>query len=253
MLVLVGIIFRGTAFTFRYYDPFSDRSHTLYTFVFKLFSLLTPFFLGITLGAVISGRLTTDPTLSFYQRFVSPWLGLFPFALGTFMILLFAYLAAVYLAGEPSDDNSGALFIRYSKRLLIALVAFGLVVFFAAELEGLHLFRLYLNSWISVVSAVFASVLVPAFLISLDKGYKNITRLVAGAQTGAILIGWFGIQYPVLVSLQNADSLTVYNTVAPDKTLSMMITALIVGLAVVIPLLLYLFKVFKFTKHGISD
>jgi cytochrome d ubiquinol oxidase subunit II len=247
MLVLFGIIFRGTAFTFRYYDPYSDRSHALYTFVFKLFSLLTPFFLGITLGAVISGRLTTDPELSFYQRFVNPWLGLFPLTLGVFMVLLFAYLAAVYLAGEPSDDDSGTEFIRYSKRLLVALVAFGLVVFFAAEVEGLHLFRLYLNSWISIVSAVFASLLIPASLISLKKGFKNITRLVAGAQTGAILIGWFGIQYPVLVSLKNTESLTVFNTVAPDKTLLMMIIALVVGLAVVIPLLIYLLKVFKFS------
>jgi cytochrome bd-type quinol oxidase subunit 2 len=42
----------------------------------------------------------------------------------------------------------------------------------------------------------------------------------------------------------------VYNTVAPDKTLLMMIIALIVGLAFVIPLLLYLFKVFKFSASG---
>lgn len=247
LLVLFGIIFRGTTFTFRYYDPFSDRSHNLYTFIFKLFSLLTPFFLGVTLGAVICGKLTTDPTLSFYERFVYPWLGLFPIALGIFMILLFAYLAAVYLAGEPTDNESNALFIRYAKRLLVALVAFGLVVFFTAELDGLHLFRKYLDSWISVVSAVFASVLLPVFIVSLNRGLKNITRLVAGAQTGAILIGWFGIQYPVLVSLNNTEPLTVFNTVAPDKTLLMMIIALIVGLALVIPLLVFLFKVFKFS------
>jgi cytochrome d ubiquinol oxidase subunit II len=82
MLVLFGIIFRGTAFTFRYYDPYSDRSHKVYTFVFKLFSLLTPFFLGLTLGAVISGRLSTDSSLSFYEGFIYPWLGIFPFAAG---------------------------------------------------------------------------------------------------------------------------------------------------------------------------
>ncbi len=248
MLVLFGIIFRGTAFTFRYYDPYKDRSHAIYTFVFKLFSVLTPLFLGITLGAVINGELTTDASLSFYHQFVDPWLGLFPVALGIFMILLFAYLATVYLSGEPSDDDSNLVFIRYSKRLLVALVAFGLVVFLTAELDGLHLFREYLNSWISMISAVFASLLLPAFIISLNKGFKNITRIVAGAQTGAILIGLFGIQYPVLVSLNNTESLTVYNTAAPDKTLLMMIIALIVGLSVVIPLLLFLLKVFKFSE-----
>jgi cytochrome d ubiquinol oxidase subunit II len=165
------------------------------------------------------------------------------------MILLFAYLAAVYLAGETSDDRSNAIFIRYSKRLLISLVTFGLVVFVAAELEGLELFRQYRSSWISVASAILATLLLPAFLLSLNKGLKNMTRLIAGAQTGLILIGWFGIQFPVLVSLNNTDSLTVYNTVAPDKTLLMMIIALFVGLALVIPLLVYLFKVFKFSTE----
>lgn len=247
MLVLFGIIFRGTAFTFRYYDPYSDRSHSVYTFVFKLFSLLTPFFLGITLGAVISGRLTNDASVSFYERFVHPWLGLFPISLGLFMVLLFAYLAAVYLAGEPDENNTNEIFIRYAKRLLLILVIFGGFVFLAAEIEGIHLFRQYLNSWISIASAAFASLLLPAFIISLNREFKNLTRLIAGAQTGAILVGWFGIQYPVLVSIRHADPLTIYNSVAPDKTLLMMIIALIVGLAFVIPLLLYLFKVFKFS------
>ena len=120
-------------------------------------------------------------------------------------------------------------------------------MFIAAEIDGYYLFGKYLNSWISIVSAVFASLLLPAFIISLNKGFKNISRVVAGAQTGAILVGLLGIQYPVLVSLSNTESLTVYNTVAPDKTLLMMITALIVGLAVVIPLLIFLLKVFKFS------
>ena len=73
-------------------------------------------------------------------------------------------------------------------------------------------------------------------------------RIIAGAQTTVILIGWFGIQYPVLVTFGNAPALTVYNTAAPPKTLLMMIIALIVGLAFVIPLLIYLFRVFKFSK-----
>lgn len=247
MLVLFGIIFRGTAFTFRYYDPYSDRSHKIYTFVFKLFSLLTPLFLGITLGAVIGGELSVDPGLSFYQRFVNPWIGFFPFSLGVFLALLFAFLASAYLAGEPSDDTSNLLFKKYTRRLLFSLVIFGLIVFLAAELDGMHLFRKYLSSWISIACAILASLLIPAFFISLNKGYKNLTRLVVGAQTGLILIGWFGIQYPVLVAFNNAESLTVYNSVAPAKTLLMMIIALVVGLALVIPLLLYLFKVFKFS------
>ena len=44
MLVLLGIIFRGTAFTFRHYDVMHDDTHRYYTILFKTSSILTPFF-----------------------------------------------------------------------------------------------------------------------------------------------------------------------------------------------------------------
>ncbi len=250
MLVLIGIIFRGTAFTFRYYDPFRDQSHRIYTLIFKIFSILTPFFLGITLGAVIRGNITTDNTLSFYERFVAPWLNLFPITLGIFMIILFAYLADVYLVGESPDAAMKKQFIRYATRLLIALVVSGATVFLAAQLNALPLLHMYLNSWISIACAILATILLPVFLYTLQRDMKNAMRIIAGAQTAAILTGWFGIQFPVLVALDNTAPLTAYNSAAPQKTLLMMIIALVVGLAIIIPLLLYLFKVFKFSQNG---
>jgi cytochrome bd ubiquinol oxidase subunit II len=80
-----------------------------------------------------------------------------------------------------------------------------------------------------------------------NKNY--LVRIVAGAQTTFIIIGWFGAQFPVMVRFNNTNPLTIYNAVAPEKTLMMMILALFVGLALVIPLLLYLLKVFKFSSE----
>jgi cytochrome bd ubiquinol oxidase subunit II len=247
MMALFGIIFRGTAFTFRYYDPYEDKSHRIYTFIFQLFSILTPFFLGIIMGAVILGDITTDPAFPFYTRFVAPWFNWFSVSMGVFVVLLFAFLASVYLAGEPADVKTENIFGHYAKRLLISLIVFGGVVFILAELSGMQLFRLFIRSWISVGCVVAASLLVPLLIWSLNTKKKNLSRIVAGAQAGAILIGWIGMRFPVLVKLKDAESLTVYNTAAPYKTISMMVTALIFGLAVVIPLLVYLFKVFKFS------
>src|SRR3954453_20663750 len=42
MLALLGIIARGTAFTFRHYDVGKESSHRRYSFLFKLSSFLTP-------------------------------------------------------------------------------------------------------------------------------------------------------------------------------------------------------------------
>lgn len=44
VLMLVGIIARGTAFTFRHYDAVKDEWQTVYTQIFYYSSLLTPFF-----------------------------------------------------------------------------------------------------------------------------------------------------------------------------------------------------------------
>src|SRR3954471_18948329 len=52
MLVLVGIIFRGCAFTFRHYDVVNDNSHKYFTVLFRISSFITPLFLGMTIGAM---------------------------------------------------------------------------------------------------------------------------------------------------------------------------------------------------------
>lgn len=249
MLVLIGIIFRGTTFAFRYYDPYEDRSHRVYSFVFKFFSLLTPFFLGITLGAVISGRITSDPTASFYIRYISPWFNLFSISLGIFVVFLFAFLASVYLIGEVMDEITEEIFIKYSKRLLFALVIFGAIVFLSSQWDGVYLLREYFNSWVSITCISITTLFLPLFLYFLKNKMTGMARIIAGAQTTFIIIGWFGSQFPVLIKLKGSSSLTIYNAVAPEKTLQMMIIALFVGLALVIPLLVYLLQVFKFSKE----
>src|SRR5215213_9645816 len=60
MIVLLGIICRGSAFTFRHYDIHEGVVHKYYTALFVISSFVTPMFLGITLGAMILGRITFD-------------------------------------------------------------------------------------------------------------------------------------------------------------------------------------------------
>lgn len=250
MMALFGIIFRGTAFTFRYYDPYDDRSHQIYTQIFRVFSILTPFFLGVVMGAVILGEITIDPTLPFYEKFIAPWFHWFSVSMGIFIVVLFSFLAAVYLAGETTDEKSHQKFVDYSKKLLLALIISGSFVFIMAEVYGLHLFRKFFQSWIGMACLIAATILIPALFYGINKKYKNLTRLVAGAQTGAILIGWFAVQLPSLVNLKDNVPLTVYNTAAPYESIKWMVIALIFGLAVVVPLLAYLFKVFKFSEQN---
>jgi cytochrome d ubiquinol oxidase subunit II len=247
MMVLLGIIFRGTAFTFRHYDVVHDKAHKYYTFLFRISSFITPLFLGIVLGAMILGRITFDTSKSFYEVFIAPWLNIFCISLGVFSTCLFAYISATFLVGETKIERERKMYVRFSKRFMIITMLTGLLVFITASIEGHDLWKEFSHSLTSIVTLVFATILCPVIWHFLNKE-KNKTvylRIGMGLQVTLILIGWFFIQFPVLIKLQNGEKLTFFNTQAPEATLQQLLIALLVGLVLVIPEFVYLFKVFK--------
>lgn len=247
MMVLLGIIFRGTAFTFRHYDVVHDNTHRYYTFLFKTSSFLTPFFLGITLGAMILGRITFDQSVGFYAMFISPWLNTFCCMMGVFAISLFGYISAVFLVGETKMDRERRRYAMFSKQLMFFTMLLGVLVFFAAEMEGHPLLVEFLQSSISIAMLLLATFLCPFIWFFLNKTSNKTLylRVAVSIQITAILIGWFYIQYPVLIQVSGGEHLTFFNTQAPEATLKQLLIALIVGLILVVPAFIYLFKVFK--------
>src|SRR3954462_8591605 len=55
-LMLVGIVLRGSAFTFRTYDSQHDATQRRWGRIFSSASVIPPILLGISIGAVASGR-----------------------------------------------------------------------------------------------------------------------------------------------------------------------------------------------------
>jgi cytochrome bd ubiquinol oxidase subunit II len=244
LLALLGIVLRGTAFACRHYDVAEAATHRYYGAVFRYASLLTPLFMGMALGATMLGRLNPEaPT--FGDRFLWPWLNGFACALGVFTIALFAYVAAVFLIGETSDPAEQHLYRRYARYALGAAVGTGGVVFLAAHLDGLPLLWLFWRSPVSLACLILATLLIPVLLPALARGQIWRARLLVGTQVGLILLGWFAVQYPVIIRLQGRPDLTLLNTRAPDGTLLPLLIAVMVGVAVVMPALGYLFWVFK--------
>jgi len=124
MAVLVGIVFRGCAFTFRHYDTYGKEYYSLYSRAFAISSLWTAFFLGVTGGAMIYGGI--DPrSIPFAESYVSPWLNPFCAAMGLFTASLFAFLAAVYLTGEAGKPALRAVFRRKAAFANAAMVVTG--------------------------------------------------------------------------------------------------------------------------------
>ncbi|MFW6289702.1 MAG: cytochrome d ubiquinol oxidase subunit II [Mariniphaga sp.] len=248
LLALIGIIFRGSAFTFRHYDIEDEKPKAVYSAIFRYSSLFTTFFLGVTLGGVILGEITTDFTNGFYMVYIHPWFNLFSVSLGIFLIILFAFLANIYTLGEIEDEQEVERFARLAKYMIAALVVAGGVVFAAAEINGHPLLQEFLDSPVSIGSVVLATLALPLLWINLKRNRQNLLRIVAGFQTTMIVAGWFAIQFPILVNIKDAPDITLQNAAAPEQVQFYMLIALVVGVLIIFPYIGYLYKVFKFSS-----
>lgn len=245
MIVLIGIVLRGSAFTFRYYDVNRDKTHKYYTALFKISSFITPLFLGITLGAMILGDIQPENTGNFYGHFIHPWLNLFCFAMGLFTNALFAYIGAAFLSGEAKSEEDQKKYGRLAKIFLISVFVMGVVVFFSAEYNGRHLFADFFLSAVCVSAFSIVILLIPLILYLLKKHKTLYLRIATSLQVSLIIFGWFAMQFPVIIFEKAGRHLTFYNTQAPYATLYQLLVALGVGLVLIVPCFYFLFKVFK--------
>jgi cytochrome d ubiquinol oxidase subunit II len=241
--MLLGVIARGCSFTFRHYDAVKDRSQRAYTGFFIFSSVWTPFFLGVTMGALVPGGL--DPAArSYAAAYLHPWLRPFPLALGLFTVCLFTFLAAVYLLGETPEGELRRSFVRKARWASAAAIASGWLVFAGAQADGIPLLAEFLEFGWATACMALATLCFAGLWIALDRGWIWSARLLAGAQLAFILAGWLRLQYPVLVRMPGGD-LTFFNAHAPAATLNQLGGALLVGSVFILPALAWLFRVFK--------
>jgi cytochrome d ubiquinol oxidase subunit II len=102
-LMLVGIVLRGAALSFRSYGSTDALTDRRWSRIFGRASLITPALLGMAVGAIASGRLPQNPHR--LRDFVMPWLTPFCLSVGAFTVTMFAYLSATYAAYEARDSE----------------------------------------------------------------------------------------------------------------------------------------------------
>jgi cytochrome d ubiquinol oxidase subunit II len=240
-LMLVGIVLRGSAFTFRSYDSQQDDVQRRWGAVFAGASIVTPVLLGVIVGTVAAGRIRGIPSGSFVAGYVAPWLGPFPLAVGVLALVLFAFLAAVYLTLETDEDDLREDFRR--RALGAGLAAFGAaalvlaLAYWGAPLVWTQLLGARWAALLHIVTAIAAI----AALWALWTRRWRLARSSAILQVSCIIWGWGLAQYPYLLP----PDLTYAAAAAPPITLKLVLGALAAGLLVLIPSLYYLFRVFK--------
>ncbi len=240
-LMLLGIVLRGTAFTFRSYDDASDSVQRRRGRVFAVASVITPVMLGVCVGAVAAGSIRVEGG-RVLGGFVRPWLAAFPLSVGALATVLFAFLAAVYLTLEAGEDE--ALREDFRRRALASGIAVGVLAFVSLALarrgaplvwEGLHG-----RDW-SLPLRVATALAAVGALAALWRRSFRLARTCAVLQVTLVLWGWGVAQFPFLVP----PDLSFARAAAPPAVLRMVLAALAAGTVILAPSLWILYRVFK--------
>ncbi|MEZ4453323.1 MAG: cytochrome d ubiquinol oxidase subunit II [Nannocystaceae bacterium] len=240
-VMLVGVVLRGSAFTFAAYDPMPGGGARRFRRLFAISSLLTPVALGVVLGAV-STAVEVDPrTGRVVGDFVSAWLEPYPFAVGLFVLALFAYLAAVYLIHEADDEALRVIFRRRAQVSGVLTGGAALLAFLVAR-EGAPRIHegLVSAAWSTPLHLVTGAAALVA-LWALHRRRDHLARAAAMLQAALIVVGWGLAQYPYLA----VPGYTIEGAAAPEGVLWPVLIALAAGSVLLLPALVYLVRVFK--------
>jgi len=242
-LALVGIVLRGAAFVFRAYG-FESREQARWGRVFAWASTFTPVFLGASLAALATGAIRFDGrTVS--SGFLVGWTSPFAWGTGAFCLALFTMLAAVYMTVETEGE------VRESFRrdaLAAELVAgvLGLSAFAAAYRGAPPLIEQLARSSAMLPVQALAALSAFAVLLALGRRAYRVARVAVVVQVAAVVLG-FGLGmrgyliYPdVPLEAGGAEAVTLHA----------LAWALPLGSALLVPSLLYLFRVFKSVREG---
>jgi cytochrome d ubiquinol oxidase subunit II len=250
LIMLLGIIARGTAFAFRNYDAVVDNMQKVYNRIFVYSSFITPLFLGIIAGSTVSGQIDIHAG-TFLSAYIFSWLNWFSVAIGFFTTALCGFVAAIYLIGETNDATERRRFVRKALQMNIATVIFGALVFISAIADGIPLVQWVFGNAIGIAAVSAASISLIILWYLIYHGHAKSLRLLAGFQVTMILLTTTYKHYPHIVILKNGGYLSLIENKGADKTIQALGIALLIGSIFILPALIYL--IYSFQKRGASE
>ena len=245
-LVLLGITMRGVAFIFRHYDAVVDESQVWYNRMFRISSFITPVFLGMSFGALVSGEiLITDDysSVSFKEIYMDSWLNIFTVLTGLFYAALCAFLAATLLIGE-TEGELRKMYSRKSAIYTVVLVVIGGVVLLYGWLTDMVFVRDFLQNTYSLLAIGISALLLIPLWRAIRKQNSTFTRILAGVQIMLVLFAAVNTHFPNLI-ITTSGEMNLLEGTAPASVINVLGISLIIGGAIILPGLFHLMKSFN--------
>lgn len=248
-LVLLGITLRGVAFVFRHYDAYKDKSQILYDWMFRFSSLVTPIFLGMTAGSMLSGKLIiTDhyENVSFYSVFMEPWLNGFSILVGLFFASLCAFLSTILLIGE-ANTSERKIYVKKARIATITVITLGFILLCYGLINDMEFVTGFINNPFTILLVFFSAFLILPLLNCIKNERRILSRSLAGAQVVLIVLAALITHFPNLIITANSK-INLLDGMAPEKVIHVLGVTLIIGGILILPGLFHLLKSFKMIK-----
>ncbi len=224
--MLLGLVFRGVAFEFRWRDP---RHRAFWDWAFCIGSLVAAMAQGMTLGAILQGIRVADNA---YAGGWLDWLSPFTLLTGAALVIGYALLGATWLVWKT--EGSGQ---THARRLAFGLGIATLVALAAVSAATPFLAYDYWRRWFAMPGVLLTAqvplltaIAAAFFFWSLRRGAERAPFLVALA---LFLLGFAGLGisiYPYVVP----RAVTIWQAAAPAQSQLFML----VGVVVIVPVIL---------------
>jgi len=225
-LAAAGIVLRGSGFVFhKAIRALTGRR--VFGAVFALSSILTPFFLGASFGAVASGRVPGGP-----------WFGPTSFLVGVLAVACAAFLTAVFLVVDARRTLDEGLETYFRRRAIGSGVATGLIAIaglFVLRGDAPLVFHGLVREGLPFV--IISGICGVATIVLLARRAARGTRVLAAGAVLALLAGWGVAQYPYLLP----GSLTIADAAGAPRTLGWLVVVFLIAGVTVVPALVLLF------------
>ena len=224
--MLLGLIFRGVAFEFRWRDP---RHRALWDLVFTGGSTIAAVSQGVTLGAILQGIPVENNA---YAGGWTDWLSPFSLLTGLALAIGYSLLGATWLIMKTEGSGQS-----HARRLAFWLGIGTVVALASVSAATPFLDNDYWERWFDMPQVLLTAqvpllvaICTAVFFWSLKKGAEKLPFLMALA---LFLLGFIGLgisMYPYLVP----RSITLWDAAAPRESQLF----LLIGSVVIIPTIL---------------
>ncbi len=234
-IALIGIVFRGTAFAFQHYGE-GENALPATAHVFAIASILTPFAMGVCVGAVADGGV---PVAGQAPNLTEAWLHPFPLLCGLIALAVCAFLTPFYMLIRPLTPPVAEACRRLGFAASLALGALtALAIPLSAGLSDDFNDRLLHPLPVAIMVCAVVAGLVS--LIVLWRRLYRFGAFIAATTVVLVLAVWGAAQYPYLLM----PSTRIGDVAAGRGTLEAFLITLPIGAAVLLPSLGWLFWLF---------